>query len=455
MLENESNSFSNANNNYEHQWKELLYNLFYEIKSEIVGKKIEIDEDEYQQNVTKVTIPKLINYIHDSIQILITTKIEISKRQQKDEDDKYYMKFGSSGQAGIQNIQEETIKYENIIRKLEEKERILYRSNFYQCLQKEAMINKIGELMEIEDQFEEMKEKFKYEEGRFLDNERKDNEIVIIRRENSILKNTIKDLENRIKIMNDLNEQLNAKIIQSNEQIKDLRIKIEEKQAKLNLSSNYFQNINNISMNNSNSNTKGLINSEENVIEGNDLFSNKLKTYVKLSTGKRNENEHNNTVKYFRNQNMILYKNQFNKAKPKILSYKKKHEVNNTYNEKKSTKNTTNNDIFCSTRNEFTERLNYKFFSGNNAIKNNNIVPKRETSNRNSYGLPMNNSQVIHEKYSYLFNKKNIKISKKINNIYSIKKILAYGSANCSRPNSTKKIIKKNSCSLKRSSSHE
>lgn len=153
MLENESNSFSNANNNYEHQWKELLYNLFYEIKSEIVGKKIEIDEDEYQQNVTKVTIPKLINYIHDSIQILITTKIEISKKQQKDEDDKYYMKFGSSGQAGIQNIEEETIKYENIIRKLEEKERILYRSNFYQCLQKEAMINKIGELMEIEDQF--------------------------------------------------------------------------------------------------------------------------------------------------------------------------------------------------------------------------------------------------------------------------------------------------------------
>ena len=32
----------------EHQWKELLYNLFYEIKSEILNTKLEIEEDEYR-----------------------------------------------------------------------------------------------------------------------------------------------------------------------------------------------------------------------------------------------------------------------------------------------------------------------------------------------------------------------------------------------------------------------
>ena len=76
-----------VNNSKEHKWKELLYELFYEIKSEILGKKIEIEEDEYQDNVRAITIPKLVNYIHDSIQILINKKIEDSKNQQKAEDE--------------------------------------------------------------------------------------------------------------------------------------------------------------------------------------------------------------------------------------------------------------------------------------------------------------------------------------------------------------------------------
>ena len=49
----------------EHEWKELLYTLFYEIKSEILGHKIEIEEEEYQENVRTITIPKLVKYIHD------------------------------------------------------------------------------------------------------------------------------------------------------------------------------------------------------------------------------------------------------------------------------------------------------------------------------------------------------------------------------------------------------
>ena len=454
MFENLSNSFLDDYKNSEHQWKELLYNLFYEIKSEILGVKIEIEEDEYQENATKITIPKLINYIHDSIQILISTKIEISKRQQKIEDDNYYTKLSSPKYAKDQNDHEQIIKYENIIRKLEEKERILYKKNFHHTLQKEAMENKIGELMEMENQFEEMKEKLKYEDGRFLNNDRKENEILIIRSENTNLKNIIKDLENKIKNMNEFNEQLKTKIKQLNEQINDLRIKFEEKQTQFNLSSNYFQNINNnISINNSNNNTKGLINLEENAVEGNDQY-NLMKNYVKLSTRQNKENDHNNTVKYYRNQNLNLYKNQINKIKPKIFNHIKKAEENYTYYDKKSTKNTTNNDILCSTRNDFTERLNYKFFSGNKAIKNNNI--KHHSSNKKNYRFPMNNSQVMLGKYSYLFNNiKNYKINKKINNIYSIKKILAYSSVRSSRPNSTKKIIKKFNRSSKRSSSDE
>ena len=43
MCENESNSFLDDKKKSEYKWKELLYNLFYEIKSEILGTKIEID----------------------------------------------------------------------------------------------------------------------------------------------------------------------------------------------------------------------------------------------------------------------------------------------------------------------------------------------------------------------------------------------------------------------------
>ena len=43
------------------------------------------------------------------------------------------------------------------------------------------MENKIEEYMEIEDEFEEMKTKLKYEDGSFLNNDLKDNEIIIIR----------------------------------------------------------------------------------------------------------------------------------------------------------------------------------------------------------------------------------------------------------------------------------
>ena len=50
---------------------------------------------------------------------------------------------------------------------------------------------KLNAYMEMETEFEELKEKVKYEGGKFLNNERKDNEIMILRQENSILKKEI------------------------------------------------------------------------------------------------------------------------------------------------------------------------------------------------------------------------------------------------------------------------
>ena len=193
-----TNIINDTNKNKEHKWKELLYELFYEIKSEILGCKIEIEEDEYQENIKAITIPKLISYIHDSIQILIQKKIEDSKKEQKEEDDKYNIELNKNNNKTVPLNSDDRLLYENLIRKLEAKERVLSKINFQNKLQKDAMENKIGEYMEMEDEFEEMKTKLKYEDGRFLNNDRKDNEIYIIRGENSNLKKSITKLEQQI-----------------------------------------------------------------------------------------------------------------------------------------------------------------------------------------------------------------------------------------------------------------
>ena len=152
-----------------------------------------------------------MNYIHDSIQILLKKKIEDSKEEQKEIDKKYYLEKNSKKGENQNKINiEDTIfsEYESIIKNLESKQRILTKNVFQQKLQIDAMENKIEEYMEMEDEFEEMKTKLKYEDGRFLNNDRKDNEILIIRGENSILKNEINKLEEKVK---SLEEEVNKK----------------------------------------------------------------------------------------------------------------------------------------------------------------------------------------------------------------------------------------------------
>ena len=455
MSEKDSNSLIENKNNSEYKWKELLYNLFYEIKSEILGTKIEIEEEEYQENIRTITIPKLVSYIHDSIQILISNKIEMSKNSQKLEDEKIYKMQLNPSQKNLTLDTNERLKYENIIKKLEEKERILYRINFHDKLQKEAMENKIEEYIEMEEEFEEMKAKFKYENGRFLNNDRKDNEILILRSENSKLKNSITEMEKNIMKLEKLNEEKKNKINILNEEINELKLRIETKQTELNLSQNYFYNkTHNLTKNNTNTNTikyKGLINNEEN---SNEQLNQKIKSFYKISNEKnkdKDKKEYNNTVKYYRNQNITVNQTQFNKIKNKILSYKRKNIEGNNKKHNKGNTN-TNKDFINSTRNEYTERLCYKHFSGSNIEKfknNNNNIGNKNILNKKKNEMKKDSNQISYGKFSYLFNKKN----NNINNIYSIKKIVSSGSVKSSRPHSTKKNTKKQTGSTYRSSS--
>ena len=236
----------------EHKWKELLYELFYEIKSEILGCKIEIEEDEYQENVRAITIPKLVDYLHDSIQILIKKKIDDAKIEQKKRDKSYYTNNINSP-IGL----DEKEQYENIIRKLESKERKLSKLIFQNKLQKDVMENKISEYMEMEDEFEEMKTKLKYEEGRFLKNDRKDNEIIIIRGENSNLKQSIKKLEEKISELEKDKQDKTKMINELQENMKKFKVKLKDLEQQNEILNAHCINININNVNGNNSNKNG------------------------------------------------------------------------------------------------------------------------------------------------------------------------------------------------------
>ena len=277
------------NNSKEYKWKDLLYELFFEIKSEILGQKIEIEEDEYRDNLKKTSIPNLVKYIHDSIQILINKKIEEIKIKQKNDDNKYYLEINKNNKNIIPMLINEKNQYENIIRKLEEKERYLNKIIFQNNLQKDAMENKMGELMDMEEEFEEMKTKLKYDEGRFLENDRKDNEIIILRRENSNLKQSISKLEEEaLNFKNEIENNKNE-INNLQNEIKKLNIKIEDLQKQNeNLKANNINiNINNITGTNTkneilpNNNINNMAFREEHFFKKNN-FPNKIFAYQKI-----------------------------------------------------------------------------------------------------------------------------------------------------------------------------
>ena len=58
-----------------------------------------------------------------------------------------------------------------------------------------------------------MKTKYKYEDGKFLENDRKDNEILILRAENSNLKAQIEKNEDEIKLIKENGTPFNFKVL--------------------------------------------------------------------------------------------------------------------------------------------------------------------------------------------------------------------------------------------------
>ena len=239
--------------------KELLYCLFYEVTSEIKNLKIEIEEEDYKNNIRSISSNQLIEYLHDSIKILLKKKFEEGKEEGKKEEKSNTLK------KKIPIEKNELNQLETYIKKLEEKERNLTKLIFRYKLQKNVLKNKIADLLDIEDEYEEMKEKLKYEDGKFLNNDRKDNEIIILRKENINLKNYISENEKKLKTLELNLSEKEKNIISLENKIQKLNLKLEEKQKEIYSTINFEANNNtNISTNILSVNKQDSLNNENN-----------------------------------------------------------------------------------------------------------------------------------------------------------------------------------------------
>ena len=161
MSEEDSQNFSNL------EFREQLYVFYLEIKGELTKKNIEIEKEQLQEiaNSTKPSI--ILNYIRELFYILINQKFL------NDKETDYLNNKSSNNNKDIKLA--ELYQLENHIKKLECDIRYFMQKEFQNKIKRDTLEMKLNAYMEMENEFEELKEKVKYEGGKFLNNERKDN----------------------------------------------------------------------------------------------------------------------------------------------------------------------------------------------------------------------------------------------------------------------------------------
>ena len=291
----------NSQNFYGLEFKEQLYVFYLEIKGELTKKNFELKKSQLQEIVNSTHPSTILNYIRELFYMLINIKLPPEK-----ENSEINKKILSKDKH---NKSKEYFQLENHIKKLEHDIRIILQREFQNKIKRDSLEMKLGAYMEMEKEFEELKEKVKYEGGKFLNNERKDNEIMILRQENSILKNEIKKYkdnnelyESKIKLEQKTITELKNKISSLNKKLS----KIEKENIKQPNNNNSSININ--INNNGNSSSKWIIKQENQEIlniKNNNITNNNSRNpnYIKSSSFALKKRRIKNFTKNYRKIN--------------------------------------------------------------------------------------------------------------------------------------------------------
>ena len=351
MSEENSQNFSQL------EFKEQLYVFYLEIKGELTKRNIEIEKEQLQEIVNSTNPSVILNYIRELFYMLINIKLP-----QEEESEELNINEHSNKKL---NKPDDYNQLENHIRKLEYDIRLFLQKEFQNKIKRDTLEMKLNAYMEMENEFEELKEKVKYEGGKFLNNERKDNEIMILRQENSILKKEIK----KYKENNDLYESKikseEETIVELKKQISSLNnkvTKIEKNNINIKQPNNNNSSINININNNGNSSSKWIIKQENQEI-----------TNINNKNNNNNSNNNNNTI----NPNTNPGSN-FSLKKRRINNFTKNYRKYNS----NMGHNTTNNYNF-QTRSKFNnyEKRGYSGFQTKNHQSNSRAINNVEGNN--------------------------------------------------------------------------
>ena len=320
--------------------KPKLYSYYLELLNEISNYSHEKYNSYNNNNSQDLNTSEIIERIKDSTKKLINLKII----HNENDNNNYY-------------------QLENYTKKLEFNIKTFYHQLFEYKIQNNVLEDKIKMYKIIYEEYEELKEKVKYVGGKFLDNEKKDNEILILRQENNILKKEIDKLDKINKLNETLKKEYLNKINDLQNEIEQLNKKVETKYITNNSISNYNNsNGSNININNNEKILSKYISKHDNEITNNFLSNN--------SSSKNNYNYH----KGFKNS-FQKYSLHNNKLPSNYNMIKNIYMNNNKSNFNSSSIITINTNILTSNYNKLLN--NFSKNKNNTKNKNKNNTKKK------------------------------------------------------------------------------
>ena len=281
---------------------------------------------------------------------------------------KYFMEILSFNEKCKANL----LQLENIIKKLEFDIKYYLKRLLYYKIQNNSLEIKLNVFASMEEDYEGLKEKLKYEGGKFLENDRKNNEIMILRNENSKIKKEIKKLESQ-KVIMESEYKNKIKILEKDK--KELNKKIEEME-KNNKKNNFSPNIN-LKLNKNNK--ENTINKK---IKRNNFNLSNIYNLINYSNN-------NNINNYIKNNRQLI---NFHSPKNDLL-YLDRSRNQNYYNNKTS----INTNLYTETYHKMTNGLNankilFPFNSKYTRNKSLSVMKTRDFNFSESKTMSFNNN---------------------------------------------------------------
>ena len=348
---------------------------------------------EYKKvNIKEKSSIKILEYIKDLTSVLIELKIsEVSSENEKNK---------------------EYFQLEDYVKKLEKDIKIFYSQIFEYKIQIASLEDKIKVYKIIHQEYEALEEKVKFYDGKFLDNEKKENEILILKKENEIIKKELSKVEKKNESNENLKKNYITKINELYKEIKQLNKKLESKSIVNNNISNYnSSNTPNVNKNINNNNDNNLLSKllyKPNINELKNIISNNTinKNHYKFLKGLKNffqQTTYNNKRQNNYNITKNLYLNSNNNLKSNNINC--------------STVSTSGQNIFTSNYNKINSHDRIIKIKKTNNWKNKNSISMKIEKDENNKSLPINKliRNKSHSRYKHQNNNK--KTYSKINSL--------------------------------------